>query len=244
MAARRAQGIGSRSLMRGLAGARSFARFLERNGKGKVGALAAVRAPKVAKTLPKPLADRRRQAHRRCRPARRRGARRPGCSPATPRCWRCFTARGCASPRRSAHAQGGTGPGASDTFTVTGKGNKPRMVPVLPQVLEADRRLRRRCARYELAAGRRRCSSARAAGRCRRASCNGDGAAARRARPARHRDAARAAAFLRHASPGPRRRPARDPGIARPRLAIDHADLHRGRHRALLEAYRSAHPRA
>ena len=42
MAARRAEGIGNRSLMRGLAGARSFARFLERNGKGKVAALAAV----------------------------------------------------------------------------------------------------------------------------------------------------------------------------------------------------------
>src|SRR5215211_3215819 len=34
MASRRAGGIGSRSLMRGLAGVRSFARFLERNGKG------------------------------------------------------------------------------------------------------------------------------------------------------------------------------------------------------------------
>src|SRR5207253_6585655 len=55
MAARRAQGIGGRSLMRGLAGIRSFARFLERNNKGKVGALAAVRAPKLPKTLPKPL---------------------------------------------------------------------------------------------------------------------------------------------------------------------------------------------
>ena len=42
--------------MRVLAGARSFARFLERNGKGKVGALAAVRAPKIARTLPKPIA--------------------------------------------------------------------------------------------------------------------------------------------------------------------------------------------
>ena len=59
MAARRAGGGGGRSLMRALAGARSFARFLERNGKGKVGALAAVRAPKVPKTLPKPLGDRR-----------------------------------------------------------------------------------------------------------------------------------------------------------------------------------------
>ena len=56
MAARRGQGISSRSLMRGLAGARSFARYLERNGKGKVAALSAVRAPKVARTLPKPLA--------------------------------------------------------------------------------------------------------------------------------------------------------------------------------------------
>src|SRR5947207_2057876 len=55
MAARRSDGIGSRSLMRSLAGVRSFARFLERNGKGKVGALAAVRTPKVPKTLPKPL---------------------------------------------------------------------------------------------------------------------------------------------------------------------------------------------
>src|ERR1700742_2933422 len=55
MAARRGGGVGSRSLMRSLAGARSFARYLERNGKGKVGALSAVRAPKIPKTLPKPL---------------------------------------------------------------------------------------------------------------------------------------------------------------------------------------------
>ena len=56
MAARRAVGIGSRSLMRTLAGTRAFARFLERNGKGRVGALSAVRAPKIGKTLPRPLA--------------------------------------------------------------------------------------------------------------------------------------------------------------------------------------------
>ena len=56
MAARRADGISGRSLMRALAGARSFARFLERNGKGRVAALGAVRAPKITKTLPKPLA--------------------------------------------------------------------------------------------------------------------------------------------------------------------------------------------
>src|ERR1700745_933078 len=55
MAMRRADGIGGRSLMRALAGLRSFGRFLEREGKGKVGALSAIRAPKVGKTLPKPI---------------------------------------------------------------------------------------------------------------------------------------------------------------------------------------------
>jgi integrase/recombinase XerC len=55
LAARRADDIGSRSLMRSLAGLRAFGRFLEKSGKGKVGALAAVRAPKIGKTLPRPL---------------------------------------------------------------------------------------------------------------------------------------------------------------------------------------------
>ena len=39
MAMRRADDIAGRSLMRALAGLRSFGRFLEREGKGKVGAL-------------------------------------------------------------------------------------------------------------------------------------------------------------------------------------------------------------
>src|SRR3984885_3317908 len=54
-AMRRADDIGGRSLMRALAGLRSFGRFLEREGKGKVGALSAIRAPKVGKSLPKPI---------------------------------------------------------------------------------------------------------------------------------------------------------------------------------------------
>src|SRR6202049_1696015 len=55
MAMRRAGDIGGRSLMRALAGLRSFGRFLEQEGKGKVGALSAIRAPKVGKSLPKPI---------------------------------------------------------------------------------------------------------------------------------------------------------------------------------------------
>ena len=231
MAARRADGIGGRSLMRALAGVRSFARFLERNGKGKVGALAAVRAPKVPKTLPKPLAIA--AAKRVADVDLRAGEEREP--------W--ILARDAAvlallygSGLRISEALGlkrgdVPAPGKGDAITVTGKGNKQRMVPVLPQVRAADRRLRRalplRPARRRPAVRRRQGRTAVAA---HRPACHG--AAARRARPARHGDAARAAPFLRHASAGARRRPARDPGTARPRLAVDHADLHRGRHRA------------
>src|SRR5437667_8294697 len=55
MAMRRADDIAGRSLMRALAGLRSFGRYLEREGKGRVGALSAIRAPTVAKSLPKPI---------------------------------------------------------------------------------------------------------------------------------------------------------------------------------------------
>lgn len=56
LAARRADGIQSRSLMRGLAAARSFARRLARLGHGEASAFAAVRSPKIPRSLPKPIA--------------------------------------------------------------------------------------------------------------------------------------------------------------------------------------------
>ncbi|MGH1590879.1 tyrosine recombinase XerC [Methylobacterium phyllosphaerae] len=55
MAARRADSVSGRSLMRMLAGLRSFARFLEREGFGTVSALGGVRSPKVPRRLPRPL---------------------------------------------------------------------------------------------------------------------------------------------------------------------------------------------
>ena len=132
MAARRADGVSSRSLMRGMAGARSFARFLERNGKGKVAALSAVRAPKVAKTLPKPLSVN--TAKRIADIDLRAGEEREP--------W--IFARDAAvlallygSGLRISEALGlkrKDADGKRDAMTVTGKGNKTRMVPVLPQV--------------------------------------------------------------------------------------------------------------
>jgi len=137
MASRRMTGVSGRSLMRTLAGTRSFARFLERDGKGKVGALSAVRAPKIAKTLPKPLGIE--SAKRISDTDIRAGEEREP--------W--VLARDAAvlallygSGLRISEALGLTprqvpAPGAGDTLVVTGKGNKTRMVPVLPQVLAA-----------------------------------------------------------------------------------------------------------
>jgi integrase/recombinase XerC len=137
MAARRAEGIGGRSLMRALAGARSFARFLEREGKGRVGALSAVRAPKVAKTLPKPLAVS--AAKQVADPDLRAGEERET--------WvlvrdAAVLALLYGSGLRISEALGlkrkqVAAPGQGDVLTVIGKGNKQRMVPVLPQVLAA-----------------------------------------------------------------------------------------------------------
>jgi len=135
MASRRADGIGSRSLMRGLAGVRSFTRFLEREGMGRVSAVSAVRAPKIAKTLPKPLAvsDAKQLADVDLRAGEEREP------------W--VLARDAAvlallygSGLRISEALGLArkeipAPGKGDAITVTGKGNKQRMVPVLPQVL-------------------------------------------------------------------------------------------------------------
>jgi integrase/recombinase XerC len=56
LSARRNQGLASRSLMRALAAARSFARYLARSGRGEASAFSAVRSPKIGRSLPKPIA--------------------------------------------------------------------------------------------------------------------------------------------------------------------------------------------
>lgn len=58
LASRRRQGVQSRSLARGLAGIRSFLKFLERRGEVNAAASAAVRPPRQARSLPKPVSAR------------------------------------------------------------------------------------------------------------------------------------------------------------------------------------------
>ena len=135
MSARRSDDIGGRSLMRALAGLRSFGRFLEREGKGKVGALSAIRAPKIGKSLPKPIqmTSARQMTDADIRAGENR----------EPWIW----ARDAAvmallygSGLRISEALGLKRrdvplPGKGDVIVVTGKGNKTRMVPVLQNVL-------------------------------------------------------------------------------------------------------------
>jgi integrase/recombinase XerC len=135
MASRRADDIGGRSLMRALAGMRSFGRFLEREGFGNVGALSGIRAPKIGKSLPKPIQMA--SARRLTDADERAGENRE------PWIW----ARDAAvmallygSGLRISEALGlkrreVPQPGAGDVLIVNGKGNKTRMVPVLQNVL-------------------------------------------------------------------------------------------------------------
>ena len=136
MAARRAEGVGGRSLMRALAGLRSFARYLEREGHGSVPALGAVRSPKVERRLPRPLPVP--AAIAVTRPETRAGEDREP--------W--VLARDAAviallygSGLRISEALGLARKDAPlpgiDAVRVTGKGGKVRSVPVLPAVAEA-----------------------------------------------------------------------------------------------------------
>src|SRR6201746_1518777 len=135
MAMRRAGDIGGRSLMRAVGGLPWFGRFLEQEGKGKVGALSAIRAPKVGKSLPKPIQMA--AAKRFADADQRAGENR---DPAIGARDAAVMALLYGSGLRISEALGLKRrdvplPGAGDVLIVTGKGNKTRMVPVLQHVL-------------------------------------------------------------------------------------------------------------
>jgi integrase/recombinase XerC len=135
LAERRAAGLDQRSLGRVLAGVRSFGRFLERNGLGKVGALQAVSTPKAKPRLPRPLpvADAKAVADADTRAFEARETWvlvRDAAVLAL--CYGCGLriSEAVSLTRREAPL-----PGAA--LRITGKGGKTRMVPVLPKVAEA-----------------------------------------------------------------------------------------------------------
>ena len=84
-----------------------------------------------------------------CAPARSANR---GSSPATPPCWRCFTARACASPKRSGSRARRAAAGHGRRHHRHRQGQQERMVPVLPVVARSDRRLCR-AVPYDLPGG-------------------------------------------------------------------------------------------
>jgi integrase/recombinase XerC len=134
LAERRAAGLDQRSLGRVLAGVRSFGRFLERNGLGKVGALKAVSTPKAKPRLPRPLtiADARAvvDADSRAFEARETWVLVRDAA-VLALCYGCGLriSEALSLKRREAPVPG-------SALRITGKGGKTRMVPVLPKVAD------------------------------------------------------------------------------------------------------------
>jgi len=133
---RRRDGVGNRTLMRQLAALRSLARFGERTGKLKAAAFAATRGPRIGKSLPRPLEARAAKAVTQA--DTRAGEEREQWILARDAAVLALL-YGCGLRISEAlsltRAQAPTS--AGDTLTVIGKGNKTRMVPVLPVVVAA-----------------------------------------------------------------------------------------------------------
>lgn len=148
LAARRGDGAGARTLGRGLAGVRSFLRFLERQGLANAAGAAALRAPRQPKSLPKPLtaADAKRVVS-----AGEQLAEEPWIAARNAAVLTLLY--GCGLRISEALGLSGADLTASDdtVLRITGKGGKTRLVPVLPVALAAVGEYRRLCP-YHLAA--------------------------------------------------------------------------------------------
>ena len=136
LAARRGKGAGSRSLARQLAGLRSFARFMERNGHGQVLAFAALRPPKIQRGLPKPL-----RADAACQLVHvdaRAGEDQPQWIIARDAAVLALLyGAGLRISEALAIKRSEAPVGGRDVLTVTGKGQKTRSVPVIAPVQNA-----------------------------------------------------------------------------------------------------------
>ncbi|UHS62465.1 tyrosine recombinase XerC [Agrobacterium vaccinii] len=141
LASRRKEGAGARSLGRHLAGLRSFLRYLEKKGMVNAAGATAMRAPKQPKSLPKPLTDR--QALK-ITTVNAQLSEEPWIAARNAAVLALLY--GCGL--RISEALGLTGADLSHgarSLRVTGKGNKMRLVPLLPVVFEAVDTYRKLC---------------------------------------------------------------------------------------------------
>ena len=136
MGARRETGVGSRTLMRQLAAIRAFLRFLEREGEVDASALSLIRGPKIAKGLPKPVAAS--SARALIDPATRAGEERePWIFARDAAVLALCYGAGLRISEALAVTKRDAPLGERDSLTVTGKGNKTRMVPIIAPVRRA-----------------------------------------------------------------------------------------------------------
>lgn len=144
LAERREKGVESRSLMRQLAGLRSFARHLEREGHGHASAFKAVKGPRVKKGLPRPLnpAD----ARATSATATRAGeAREPWIIARDAAVFALLYGAGLRISEALSLRRGDVPRSSRETLTILGKGGKVRQVPVLPRIVDAIEDYLARC---------------------------------------------------------------------------------------------------
>ena len=150
MASRRDSEIGSRSLMRGLAAIRSFLRFLDDEGLADASALAAIRGPKLARLLPKPVSAQ--SAKRMLDPEERaHEAREPWIVARDAAVMTLLYGCGLRISEALQITAGDAPREGVDVLRVTGKGNKTRIVPVMDAAIRAIEAYRAQCP-YELSA--------------------------------------------------------------------------------------------
>ncbi len=131
MARRRAEGVEARTLARGLSGIKSFVRYLEREGLAQCAGLDATRSPKLPRSLPKPIASE--KARQVSDPEHQFGA----------EAWINARDSACMALMYGAGLRVGEVLAVTkdqfmgqhvNSIRIVGKGNKTRIVPLLPVV--------------------------------------------------------------------------------------------------------------
>jgi integrase/recombinase XerC len=136
LARRRAEEVQSRSLMRALAALRSFARYLERQGEARASAFFALRAPRVPRSLPKPISptDARAMADAETRAGEERE---PWILARDAAVIALLYGAGLRIAEALSIRRKDAPIGAMDTLTVIGKGRKQRTTPIIAPVRAA-----------------------------------------------------------------------------------------------------------
>lgn len=141
LASRRNDGAGARTLGRGLAGIRSFLRYLEKQGLANATGARAVRSPKQPKSLPKPLAA---SQALNVIEADAQLAEEPWIAARNAAVLTLLYGSGLRISEGLSLTPNDLLPGTK-TLRITGKGGKTRMVPLLPAAMEAVDLYRKLC---------------------------------------------------------------------------------------------------